>query len=465
VNRERLLGRRNFIQIGAVGLGGLSLPTLLAAQAAAERSETRSQLRPLVSACILIYLDGGPSHIDLFDMRPSATSDIRGPFQPITTSVPGTMICEHLPRLARQMHRILQVRSMRHEETVHDPAVYQMLTGYKHLSSAGGLKVEPTDMPHMACALYQADRAPAVMPKVVHTPDVMRMESRVLPGQGAGILALAFEPWFVSVTRDGHVEQPDLRGRGDLPRPRLAARSSLVELFNQELAGLRSLAAADRLDRFRQQALEIVAAPRVHEAFDLDRESAETRDRYGCHRHGQSVLLARRLIEAGTRFVTVYWGNEEQDWSDGRGPRLANNPWDTHRNHFPLTKDNLCPRADQALAALLADLAERGLLESTLVVWMGDFGRTPYISKPWASRDHWPHAFTILLAGAGVRAGEIYGQTDHHAAEVAEKPVSPADLTATIFAALGLDPHQTVPAANGAPHRLSIGRVIDDWFA
>jgi hypothetical protein len=460
VTPSRFSARRTLLQIGALGLGGLTLPRMLAAE-----QPSPSAPAPQAKACILIYLDGGPSHIDLFDMRPQATADIRGPFQPIATSVPGTMVCEHLPRVAQQMHRILQVRSLRHTETVHDPAVYQMLTGYKHLSSAGGLKVEPTDLPHMACAFYQADQTPAAMPKIVHTPDIMRMQSRVLPGQGAGILSPAFEPWLAPVSRDGLAEQPDLRGRDDLPKPRLATRSSLVAQFNQQVSQLRALAAADRLDRFRQQALEIVSSPRAYEAFDLTREPDSIRDNYGRHRHGQSVLLARRLIEAGTRFVTVYWGNEEQDWADGRGAQLANNPWDTHRNHFPLLKDSLCPRADQTLAALLDDLAVRGLLETTLVVWMGDFGRTPYISKPWASRDHWPHAFTILLAGAGVRAGEIYGQTDRLAAEVVEKPVSPADLTATIFAALGVDPQQTIPAADGSPHRLSTGRVVHEWFA
>jgi hypothetical protein len=448
--------RRSLIQVGAAGLSGLTLPRVLAAESVGKE--------PRAKACILIYLDGGPSHIDLFDMRPEAPAEIRGPFQPIATSVPGTSVCEHLPRVARQMHRILQVRSMRHEETVHDPAVYQMLSGYKHISSAGGLMAEPTDLPHMGCAFYQADQTPAVMPKVVHTPDVMRMESRVLPGQGAGILSPAFEPWLAPVTRDGRALLPDFRGRDDLPRERLLARGSLVAQFNRELLHLRQLATADQLDRFRQQALEIVASPQAQAAFDLDRETAAVRDRYGRHRHGQSVLLARRLVEAGTRFVTVYWGNEEQDWADGRGLRLANNPWDTHRNHFPLTKDSLCPRADQALAALLDDLAARGLLESTLVVWMGDFGRTPYISKPWASRDHWPHAFTILLAGASVRGGEIYGQTDRHAAEVTDKPVSPADVTATIFAALGVAPEQTISAADGTLHRLSTGRVVEEWF-
>src|SRR4029453_18636103 len=242
---RHILSRRSFLQVGAVGLSGLTLPQVLAAEAAKDQ--------PRAKACILIYLDGGPSHIDLFDMRPSPTREIRGPFQPIATSVPGTNICEHLPQIAQQMHRILQVQSMRHTETVHDPAVYQMLTGYKHLSSAGGLKVEPTDLPHLAAAFSQADITPAVMPKAICTPDLMRMDSSVLPGQGAGILSPAFEPWLVPVTRDGHVQQPDFRGRDDLPRPRLLSRGSLVDQFNAELSQLRSLAAADRLDRFRQQ--------------------------------------------------------------------------------------------------------------------------------------------------------------------------------------------------------------------
>lgn len=454
------LTRRSLLSIGAVGLTGLTLPRLLS-------SATPASAR--ARSCILIYLDGGPSHIDLFDLKPGAPAEIRGPFGSIATSVPGVRVCEHLPLLARQMHRVLQIRSLRHTETVHDPAVYQMLTGYKHLSSAGDLKVESTDMPQLGAALYQADlqadRAAAVMPKVVSTPELMKMGSRVLPGQGAGILSPAFEPWLAPLSRDGQAERPALHGHADLPRSRLVRRRSLVEQFNGELRPLQQLAEADRLDRFRAQALEIVASPHAQAAFDLDREPAGVRDRYGRHRHGQSVLLARRLVEAGTRLVTVYWGNEDQDWADGRGPRLANNPWDTHRNHFPLTKDSLCPRADQALAALLEDLAQRGLLESTLVVWLGDFGRTPYISKPWASRDHWPHAFTILLAGARVTAGSVYGATDKHAAEVTDDPVSPADLTATIFAALGLDPAQSILAANGRPHRLSTGSPISEWFA
>ena len=450
--------RRALLQVGAVGLTGLSLPRLLAA-------EEEQAVAPRVKSVLLIYLDGGPSHIDMLDMKPAAAAEIRGPYQPIATSVPGTQVCEHLPQIAGQMHRILQVRSVRHEETVHDPAVYQMLTGYKHISSAGDLRVEPTDHPHMAAAFSQADRSPVVMPRAIQTPDLMRMGGRQLPGQNAGILSPAFNPILIPVSRAGEVQPPNFRGAEALSRERLVGRSRLVERFNAELRQLTALGHAGRLDAFRQQALDIVSSPHVQQAFDLDREPAAVRDRYGRHRHGQAVLLARRLVEAGARFVTVYWGNEEQDWADGRGKQLANNPWDTHRNHFPLTKESLCPRADQAIAALLEDLAQRGLLETTLVVWMGDFGRTPTISKPWASRDHWPHAFTILLAGGGTRGGEIYGKTDKHAAEVTEKPVSPADITATLFDALGINPAAAVPTPAGKSHPLSTGRVVREWFA
>ena len=454
----RGMHRRRLLQIGSLGLTGCSLPRMLAAETSARRS-------PRAKACILLYMDGGPSHIDLFDLKPDAPAEIRGPYQNIATTVAGTRVCEHLPRMAEQMHRVLQVRSVQHKQMVHDPAVYQMLTGYKHVSSAGGLEVEETDLPHMACALASADRRPAVMPKAIQIPDTMRMQARVLPGQSAGILGPSFDPFAVAISHAGVVARPEFTRQPEVSPTRLASRSSLLTEFNARLGRLERTVQADRLNTFQQQALSILAAPAVQTAFDLDREPDALRDRYGRHRHGQSVLLARRLVEGGARFVTVYWGNEEQDWADGKTPQVANNPWDTHRNHFPLVAESLTPRADQAFAALVADLAERGLLDETLVVWMGDFGRTPRISSRWASRDHWPHAFTVLLAGAGIRGGAIHGRTGRHAAFVEEDPVTPADLTATIFDALGLDPAAEVTTATGQPHRLSTGRPVHEFFS
>lgn len=455
------LSRRHWLQLGGVGWTGLTLPTLLAADARRASGSPRAPAK----SCILIFLDGGPSHIDLFDRRPRATADVRGPFQSISTSVPGLDVCEHLPRVARQMHRILQVRSMRHTEVVHDPAVYQMLTGYKHVSSAGGLKVEESDRPHWGCALAMADPRRTALPKFIHLPDWMKMEGRVLPGQGAGILPGAFDPLGVAVTPEGQVIRPDFARYAAEPPQRLAERWQLLRDFNYGAESFPSLAAVERLARFRQQAQDLANSPAARAAFDLETEPAPIRERYGRHRHGQSALLARRLVEAGSRLVTVYWGNEPQDWADGRGPRLANNPWDTHRNHFPLCRESLLPRADQTLAALLEDLADRGLLDETLVIWMGEFGRTPHISQPWASRDHWPHAFTILLAGAGVCGGSVYGRTDKHAAQVEDDPVSPADLAATIFATLGVNPEETLAGRHGERHRLATGRIRREWFS
>jgi hypothetical protein len=288
----------------------------------------------------------------------------------------------------------------------------------------------------------------------------MRMQARILPGQNAGFLGSSHDPFRVEVSRDGTVRPPQFEARRDVSPARLARRATLLAQLNDRLGELERRSATAQFDGFQRQALELLARPHIQRAFELEREPDRLRERYGRNRHGQSVLLARRLVEAGARFVTVYWGKEMQDWADGQGPRLANNPWDTHRNHFPLLKDELLPRADRALAALVSDLHQRGLLPSTLVVWMGDFGRTPRIDRKFASRDHWPHANTVLLAGAGVPAGFIYGRTDRHAAEVVDNPVTPADLTATILALLGVDPRRPVADPQGRPFVLSEGRPI-----
>ncbi len=410
-------------------------------------------------------MDGGPSHIDLFDLKPEAPAEIRGPWNPISTTAPGVQIGELLPGLAKQMHHVLLVRSVRHEETVHDPAVYQMLTGYKHISSAGGLKVEDTDLPHIASSFARADQSQIAMPRAMQLPETMKMDGRMLPGQNGGILGATFAPFLVEVSPEGRVIPPDFQRQRELDDQRLTRRSELLRRFNGELNRLHAIGESNRFDRFQEQALAILSAPSIQHAFDLSLESPRTHARYGRYRHGQSVLLARRLVEAGAKFVTVYWGREQQDWGDGVRGRYANNPWDTHRNHFPLLKETLAPRADQTFSSLILDLSERGLLDETLVVWMGDFGRTPRISKPWDSRDHWPEAFSILLAGGGVKAGSVYGSTDHQAAFVTDNPVSPADITATLLSALGVNPSEQIRASNGNLHRLSTGRVVNEWFA
>jgi hypothetical protein len=446
------LRRRDFLRIGTIGLTGLALPA------------SASSPSPAAHCCILIYLDGGPSHIDLWDLKPAAPAEVRGPFGSIATSAPGVHVCEHLPLVARQMHRLTQVRSVRHTEGVHDPAVYQMLTGRKHPSSAGGLTVQPDDFPHVGCALSRVDRREAVLPRVIELPETMKMEARTLPGQNAGFLGAAYDPFRVEVTPEARVVPPPFAPNVDVPVERLSRRASLLARVDARRRQLDRRGENGSLDEYHRQALRLLSRPAARRAFDLSREPAKLRERYGMNRHGQSVLLARRLAEAGARFVTVYWGKEKQDWADGKGPRLANNPWDTHRNHFPLLKDDLLPRADRALAALLEDLDDRGLLGTTLVVWMGDFGRTPKINAQFASRDHWPGANTVLFAGAGVPAGAVVGRTDRLAAEVTDSPTSPADLTATILAKLGVDSRSTIRDPQGRPHALSDGRPVRALF-
>lgn len=447
--------RRDLLQFGVVALGGFPLAAL------AKAGDAQRGRRARAKACILLYMDGGPSHIDLWDLKPDAPAEIRGPYQPIATSAPGISTSELLPQVARQMHHLVQIRGVCHQETVHDPAVYQMLTGYKHISSAGNLNVEDTDFPQMGTAFGRRDQLPAVMPKVIELPETMKMEARVLPGQNAGFLGGSYDPFRVEITREASLIKPDLALRREISAARLTEVGSFVTKLNGKLARLERTAELDRFGDYQRQALALLSRPGVQAAFDIEREPAAMHERYGRNRHGQSVLLARRLVEAGARFVTVYWGKEPQDWADGKGERLANNPWDTHRNHFALVKDSLTPRADRALAALVNDLAERGLLDETLVVWMGDFGRTPKIDKKYASRDHWPHAFTVVMAGAGLPGGTIDGRTDRHAARVEEHPVSPADLTATIFDALGVDPRSEIRDPRGVSYPISTGRALE----
>ncbi|HQU45243.1 MAG TPA: DUF1501 domain-containing protein [Pirellulales bacterium] len=318
--------RRDLLTLGVVALGGHPLNALLQAAESGAAAKARAK------ACILLYMDGGPSQLDLWDLKPDAPQEIRGPYASIATTVPGTHVSELLPLTARQMHRLVQVRSVCHQETVHDPAVYQMLTGYKHISSAGNLKVEETDFPQMGTSFGYADRRPAAMPKVIELPETMKMEARVLPGQNAGFLGGSYDPFRVEITREqARLVEPSLRLLPEISRERFTQVGSLVERYNGQLARLEASAEVRRFDEYQQQAVALLSRPSVQAAFEIEREPAEMHERYGRNRHGQSVLLARRLVEGGARFVTVYWGKEEQDWADGKGLRLANNPWDTHR--------------------------------------------------------------------------------------------------------------------------------------
>ena len=444
-----LLSRRDVFRVGTVAvMGTVPVPAAI------------NRRGPRAKAVILLFMDGGPSHIDLFDLKPNAPPEIRGPFTSINTSVPGIRVCEHLPKLAARMHHVLQLRSVRHSDAIHDPAVYLTLTGKRHPSPLGGLRVSPDDAPHAGALFAALDRTPARGPRWVELPETMKMEARTLPGQNGGFLGPANDPFRCEVSPSDSDVSPPFRLPEDVNTDRLLLRGNLRAALDLKLK-----AAESGLDASRQAAVELLSSSILRGAFDLARESEKTRARYGRHRHGQSVLLARRLVEAGCRFVTVYWGKEEQDWADGVRGRIANNPWDTHRNHFPLLKDSLLPRADHTLAALIDDLAARGRLADTLIVWMGEFGRTPLVDRRWSSRDHWPGANTILFAGAGIAAGHVVGRTDGRAAEVIDSPVSPADVVATLLAALGVNPAGEVHDRQGRSFTACDGTPIDRVFS
>ena len=442
--------RRDVLRVGTVAVGSV------AALCDASGGSRPPLAKRRAKAVILLFMDGGTSHIDLFDLKPDAPVEIRGLFRPIRSRVPGVPVCEHLPRLAARMDRVLQLRSVRHTDAIHDPAVYLALTGKRHPTPLGGLKVSPDDDPHVGALFAAIDKRPSRAPKWVELPETMKMEARTLPGQNGGFLGVSCDPFRARVAPDGEPEPPPFGLPEGVTTDRLLLRGNLRGALDRKLKD-----AEANFDRARAQAVELLASGSLRAAFDLTKEPEKLRDAYGRHRHGQSVLLARRLVEAGTSFVTVYWGREEQDWADGVKGRFANNPWDTHRNHFPLLKDSLLPRADQTLCALLDDLAARGLLDDVLVVWMGEFGRTPVISRPWASRDHWPNANTILFAGGGVAAGHVVGRTDAKAGEVTDSPVSPADVTATLLAALGVNPRAEVHDRQGRPFAACDGTPIE----
>jgi hypothetical protein len=455
------VNRRGLLRFGTVQLGGLWLPSLLQERAAAA-GETSP--RPRAKACILLFMDGGPSQIDMWDMKPEAPSDIRGPFTPIRSTVPGLQVCEHLPLMARQMHRVTVVRSMQHAELVHPPAVTCALTGFAPSRTAGG-NGRRDRLPHLGAAFGKADPTPCVVPKVISLPEVMKIDALVIPGQDAGYLGAASDPLLVEVTPGSEVRKPDVfQPAGRLTPERLARRGTLLDQVRERQTQLEPYR---ELDALQQRAFAMLSGVRISDAFDLARESAKLRDRYGRHRQGQCTLLARRLVEAGVRFVSVYWGREKQYWGDGNHERVVNNPWDGHRNHFPICKDDLFPRADQAFSALLEDLAARGLLEETLVVWMGEFGRAPRIGEVTdnagtdkTGRDHWPFAYSVVLAGGGMPAGAVYGATDGTSSQITENPVTPADLTATMLQALGVDPRQMVRDPENRPVRLTEGTPI-----
>jgi hypothetical protein len=394
---------------------------------------------------------GGPSQLDTWDLKPDAPEEVRGDFSPISTSVPGIQICEHFPLLAQRVHQLSIIRSMTHDDPAHLSSAHHVLTGAfapKRKSDADPPSAR--DTPPIGSVLMKMRDSSSPLPGYVSLPWIVSHPAAPggkAPGQHGGWLGRQFDPFLVGDPNDPEFRIAGLTAPGEASRERLLSRHELLRTL--DASGPAGLSAWEGLT---DRAVRLVVDRATQQAFDLNLEPAGVRDRYGRNTHGQSVLLARRLIEAGVSTVTVNWPNDNQSF------------WDTHANNFPSLKNRLMPPADQAFSALLDDLSERGLLDETLVVWGGEFGRNPRINKQLSGREHWPRCYSAVLAGGGVRGGMVYGSSDRQGAAPAENPVSPSDLAATIYHALGISPETTLVDAQGVPKHLVTGRSILPLF-
>ena len=433
------IARRDFLRLGTASVFGLglTLPDILARQArAAETGRT-----PRDVSLIFLFLHGGLSTIDTLDMKPDAPAEFRGEFKPIATNVSGVQIGEHLPKLARHMDKLALIRSFRHHNSDHGPADHYMLTGY--FPQAGfnpGLNPNNQKPAHGAIIARKLGPRGSV-PPFVCLP-------KMHPSTGSAYLGAAAAPFVI----DADPNAPDFAVPDVVPPPvlaadRLEARKQLLARIDrfQKTAEMQANTAAQTVGVFRQKAFDLMTSPEAKKAFDIHAEDDKLRDAYGRNTLGQSCLMARRLVEAGVRCVTIDHSN-----------------WDTHNDNFATLKRQLLPWLDAGLSSLLRDLSERGLLETTLVIATGEFGRTPRINKD-AGRDHWGPAFTVALAGGGIQGGRVIGKTDARAERPAADPHGPEDLSATICHLLGIDPKDEFLTPEGRPVAIvNNGRVIDE---
>jgi hypothetical protein len=463
------ISRRDLLRVGSLGVAGLALPDLLTA------AGNQGLRAGAAKACILFFLEGGPAQQDMWDMKPDAPANVRGPFQPIASTVPGVDVCEHLPLLAQQMHHLALVRSVHHTIVDHNAGAYYMLTGRSPVSG-GNLIVRdlPENFPPYGSVLAKL-RPHRDLPEFVHMPEIMFNNGDEIPGERAGFLGTGYDPL---VAGDPSVDDYRIPGLGfgrERTPARLDRRRELLTLIDRSAGSDLDERLISGMDSHYQKAFSLLSSPRTKQAFDISREPEKLRERYGLPDRkdrsvearkfgglphlGQCLLLARRLIESGVRLVTVCTG------------RRIDQTWDGHRQHFALLRKSILPYFDRAFSALLADMSDRGLLDETLVVAMGEFGRTPKIGQVTSSagataegRDHWPHCYTVLMAGAGIRGGHVHGASDAEAAYPVRDPATPEDIAATIYYALGVDPHSQILDPLNRPHALALGEPILPLF-
>jgi hypothetical protein len=448
--------RRHLLGSCAAGLFGLSLPEWfrLRAQAAGRPADLGAGK---AKACILLYCWGGMSHIDTWDPKPEAPAEVRGEFKPIASAVPGIQVGEHMPLLARQMQRIAIVRSIHHRSTAHGKGMYWNMTGHEppQADVAMNLTPSPHDWPNLGSMVAKLRTAPRGLPGAVQLPYPLVDNGTLQAGDGPGFMGggrapMIFRPSrgkpYGGVSRDlgALVVQP----AEGVDTNRLRGRAALVQHLEQLPAtsgGVRSY------QHFQEKALDMLLDPKVQATLDPDREAPRIRDRYGDHICGQSVLQARRLVEAGVPLVTVICAAGDLNGSVG-------DHWDTHGNNFNRLKRDLLPPLESACNALLDDLADRGLLDQTLVVWLTEFGRTPKCAG--GGRDHYPFCYSVALAGGGIRGGQVHGSSDRQGAFPRDLPCGPNDLHATIFHALGIPLDSELTDFQGRPQAITDGTPL-----
>jgi len=459
--KQRAFHRRDVLQIGGLSVLGLTSADLSQLRAAPVNDASTTKRRQ--NSCVFLFLFGGPSQIDLWDMKPNASSEIRGEFQPVATKVPGIQICEHLPKLAQQMDKVCLLRSLQHRMNVHGPACSEVFSGRPYHSAPITDQATPEDWPSLSAMTMRYGNSQTGLPPSVVLPWYLQFpgQGARIAGQSGGRMGERHDAMLIQGSGGGEFQVDGLASDEAVSLARIENRRRLsqqLQLGNPQLAYSKKL--VNDIDRHRDRAFSLLEH-KAGEILDLERETATLRDAYGRTSVGQSLLMARRLIEAGVSLVTVNW--EDETKISG-----TNTCWDTHEDNFNKLRTLLCPMFDQAFPTFLQDLDDHGLLETTLVVAVGEFDRTPKLGQFTQSsntkktgRDHWPHAFTAILAGGGVRGGQVYGSTDRHAGFVTDSPVSPADLSATILYHLGVDHTQEYVSNNqGLGHRLSDGSPV-----
>ena len=471
------LSRRSLLEAAGAGLFGLSLPRLLQAEANVKSHPAKAK------SVIFLLLFGGPSQLETFDLKPNAPSKIRGPFGPTACKTPGLLISDQLPRLAAVSDKFCVVRTMTHPYNDHSGGAHYIQTGKQWpIPIGGGFNALPTDWPSIGSVVeYLSQHQPRVfggatagadLPAYVVAPNFLgRIQEYSIqlrrPGEYAGWLGRGYDPLTTTIDKRDKKDDPYARNCTDeelnyqiqglalpaeLSLDRVARRQSLAQQLDERLRCLEKSRELEALDNFQSRAFNLATSPETKQALDIRQEPAELRDKYGRNLFGQSVLLARRLVEAGVRYVTVHF-----DTPSGYG-------WDSHI-HSDDVKGFLLPALDNALASLLEDLSVRGLLDETLVVCLGEMGRTPQATDRWG-RQHWSTLFPAVLAGGGIRGGTVYGTSDKDAAYPLDHPTSPEDLAATIYHALGIDHHLQLPDATGRPVTIvEGGRPLVDLFA